>query len=78
MTADAVPHSRGIIGPSLANSPPSKSEGAGNAGCWPHPQPCVQMKKARKQVTTGSAETVRHSLRDGFSGCFVLSLVCRA
>jgi hypothetical protein len=30
------------------------------------------MKKARKQVTTGSAGTVRHSLRDGFSGCFVL------
>ena len=20
---------------------------------WPHPQPCVQVKKARKQVTTG-------------------------
>jgi len=21
---------------------PQKTEGAGNAGCWPHPQPCVQ------------------------------------
>src|SRR5262249_48791547 len=31
-----------------------KTEGAGNAGCSPHPQPCVQWKKARKQVTTGT------------------------
>jgi hypothetical protein len=33
---------------------PLDSEGAGNAGCLSHPQPCVQMKKARKQVTTGT------------------------
>src|SRR5262249_37742317 len=31
-----------------------KSEGAGNAGCLSHPQPCGRMKKARKQVTTGT------------------------
>ena len=36
----------------LARRP--KSEGAGNAGCLSHPQPCVQVKKARKQVTTGT------------------------
>jgi len=36
----------------LARRP--KSEGAGNAGCLSHPQPCVHMKKARKQVTTGT------------------------
>ena len=36
----------------LARRP--KSEGAGNAGCLSHPQPCVQVKNARKQVTTGT------------------------
>ncbi len=40
---------------------PSPGEGVGNAGCQAHPQPCVQMKRARKQVTTSSAEHSRHS-----------------
>src|SRR5690348_11691939 len=39
---DKPPHSRGTICPSSANSHPQEIEGAGNAGCWPHPQPCVQ------------------------------------
>src|SRR5690349_24213510 len=37
-----------------ANFAPSANEGAGNAGCLSHPQPCVQVKKARKQITTGT------------------------
>src|ERR1700753_1761827 len=43
--------------PSFAGSTrlPEK-EDAGNAGCTTHPQPCVQVKKARKQVTTGTPE----------------------
>jgi hypothetical protein len=31
-----------------------------------HPQPCVQVKKARKQVTTGTPKR-RHSLHDGLT-----------
>src|ERR1700728_3894131 len=30
-------------------------EGAGNAGCAPHPQPCVQIKKHTSVVTTGTS-----------------------
>jgi hypothetical protein len=51
---DEFPHSRGMICPSLAKQYPRKTEGAGNTGCTPHPQPCVQKKKARKQVTAGT------------------------
>ena len=36
-SSDATPHSRGAMRPS-----PSKSEGAGNAGCSMHPQPRVR------------------------------------
>ena len=32
-------------------------------------------KKHTSEVTTGSPETPRHSLRDGFTASFVLSLV---
>jgi hypothetical protein len=45
-----------------------ESEGAGNAGCWPHPQPCVRSRKAHKHSHHRLAETFRHSLRDGFNG----------
>ena len=54
---------------------PSKSEGAGKAGRVTHPQPRVQNEKARKQSHHRFAETIRPSLRDGFTVCFVLSLV---
>jgi hypothetical protein len=34
-----APHSRGMIRPGFALSPAlSNDEGAGNAGCWPHPR----------------------------------------
>jgi hypothetical protein len=42
------------------------TEGAGNAGRLARPQPCVQMKKARKQVTASFAGTSRHSPRGWF------------
>ena len=45
-------------------------EGAGKAGRRMHPQPRVQNKKAHEQVTTGSPETIRPSLRNGFNGLF--------
>jgi hypothetical protein len=34
--------------------------------------------KKQAAVTTGKAGAIRHSLRDGFNGCFALSLECRA
>jgi hypothetical protein len=37
-------------------------------GVQPHPQPRVQMKKAHEHSHHRFAETIRHSLRDGFSG----------
>jgi hypothetical protein len=37
-----------------------------------------QQKEKLAAVTTGSAETSRPSLRDGFNSCFVLFLVRRA
>src|SRR5581483_2719214 len=43
-TADRIPAAR--LRPSLVNSVAlRKTEGAGNAGCTPHPLPCVQNKK---------------------------------
>src|SRR6516165_8700960 len=45
--------------PSNASSVPSeKSEGAGNAGCWPHPRglACKGMCISRTQATTGQPE----------------------
>jgi hypothetical protein len=44
-----------------------KTEGAGKAGCSPHPRPlCIGRK--HRVVTTGVAEITRPSLRDGFNG----------
>src|SRR5581483_10710299 len=43
---DTTLRSRGMICPGSASSVlPRKAEGAGNAGCTPHPLPCVQTKK---------------------------------
>ena len=52
----------------LEFSLPPKSEGAGNTGCALHPRSRVQncaLKHAHEH--TGSAETLRHSLRSGFT-----------
>src|SRR5258707_12843745 len=57
---------------------PPKMEGAGNAGCWPHPR-ALRAKEcalcARKKPQ-GSRNN-RHSPRNGFNGCSVLSPVYR-
>jgi hypothetical protein len=52
---------------------PRKTEGAGNAGCALHPRSRVQ--DAHKECAhehTGSAEAIRHSLRNGFTVSFAL------
>ena len=60
--------------PSCAlSSVPPEGEGTGKAGCWPHPWSACN-KKARGR-TTGSAETARPSLRNGFNGLYALSPV---
>jgi hypothetical protein len=50
----------------LYRSPSQSEEGAGNAGCWPHPRglACKGKCTLRTQATTGSAKQ-RHSLRNG-------------
>ena len=40
--------------PGLATITLARKEGAGNTGCFVHPQPRMQMKKAYELVTTGS------------------------
>ena len=63
---DARPHPRGAFAPEFCNSfYPLQTEGAGKAGSSPPPWPACR-KKARGR-TTGSAETSRPSLRDGFT-----------
>ena len=41
-------------------------------GAWPHPQPRVRKVKAHKHSHHRSAETFRHSPRDGVTVSFVL------
>src|SRR6266852_2360710 len=53
-----------------------KLEGAGNAGCALHPRSRVQKENAHEH--TGSAEALRHSLRNGFTAYFALSPENRA
>jgi hypothetical protein len=47
---------------------PERTEGVGNAGWQAHPQPCVQMKKARKQVTTVAPAHPAFPHANGFNG----------
>ena len=51
--------------------PASQTEGAGKAGCPPHPRSACN-KKARGR-TTGQRRIIRHSLRDGFTAYIALS-----
>ncbi len=65
--SDATSHSRGSNLPGFCVSVvPPRKEGAGNAGCWPHPR-ALRAKEmhfcARKQPQ-GSRNN-RHSLRNG-------------
>jgi hypothetical protein len=50
----ALTFSRRVGARALQVNVPQDIEGAGKAGCSPHPQPRVQMKKAHEQVTTGT------------------------
>ena len=53
---------------------PSRKEGAGNAGCALHPRSRVQNAQRKSaHEHTGSAEAIRHSLRNGFTAYAVLS-----
>jgi hypothetical protein len=51
-----------------------KNEGAGNAGCAPHPRSRVQKATSKNaHEHTGSAEAIRHSPRNGFTAYTALS-----
>jgi hypothetical protein len=63
---DTVPRSRGMICPSFGLGSPRR-EGAGNAGCTLHPRSRVQWVEGSAHEHTGSAEALRHSLRNGFT-----------
>src|SRR6202161_832282 len=56
-----------------------KQEGAGKTGCALHPRSRVHCaSKENAHEHTGSAETLRPSLRNGFTTYIVLSLVNRS
>ena len=48
---------------------PLQSEGAGNAGCPMHPQPCVRygVVSMHTGIHSGGTGNIRHSPRDGFT-----------
>ena len=75
MTVDRVPHSRGAIRPRFAeiSSALSNTEGAGNAGCALHPRSRAQCAQEVRARAYRAAESIRHSLRNGFTAYFVLS-----
>src|SRR5581483_1221070 len=54
MTSNLIPAAQ--IASGSLTAPPSKAEGAGNAGCTPHPLPCVQTKR-RTQANTGTPKS---------------------
>src|ERR1700748_2440873 len=64
MTSNLIPAAQ--IASGALTAPPSKAEGAGNAGCTPHPLPCVQTKRTHAGQHR-YAEITRHSLRNGFT-----------
>src|SRR6266481_1228556 len=60
--------------PEVLHERPSRKEGAGNAGCALHPRSRVQKcTKGNAHEHTGSAETLRHPPRNGFTAYIVLS-----
>jgi len=68
-------HSRGAFASELCMTLSlERREGAGNAGCTLHPRSRVQScAKKCAHEHTGSAEAVRHSLRNGLTAYAVLS-----
>jgi hypothetical protein len=66
--------SRGTIRPGFAQTFSLEKEGAGNAGCALHPRSRVQkLCEECAHEHTGSAETLRHPPRNGFTAYAVLS-----
>jgi len=62
----------------LETSRPLQTEGAGKTGCLLHPRSRVRIvQKQNAHEHTGSAETLRPSLRNGFTAYIVLSPVSR-
>jgi hypothetical protein len=58
------------------NFVPPKQEGAGKTGCALHPRSRAQTAHSKNaHEHTGSAESIRPSLRNGFTAYFVLSPV---
>src|SRR5438552_13352239 len=73
---EIVSHSRDALRPRFASiSRPRKEEGAGNAGCALHPRSRVQCARRVRTRAYRAAESIRHSLRNGFTAYNVLSPV---
>src|SRR5712672_1870144 len=74
---DTVLRSRDVLRPSFARNflAPFKSEGAGNAGCALHPRSHAQCAQEVRARAYRAAESIRHSLRNGFTAYNGLSLV---
>src|SRR6266851_5369009 len=77
-TADTRPHSRGGRRPRFAFRVPQTG---GSRECRMRAAPAVPCAKGRTKIAhehTGSAEAIRHSLRNGFTAYFALSPEYRA
>src|SRR3954447_7308953 len=68
------PRSRGASRPSFARKLPAlQGEGARKTGCALHPRSHVRRAQKNAHEHTGSAESIRPSLRNGFTAYDVLS-----
>src|SRR5437762_3597830 len=74
---EIVSHSRDALRPRFAGIFRDlwKSEGAGNAGCALHPRSRVQCARRVRTRAYRAAESIRHSLRNGFTAYSALSPV---
>ena len=77
---DTPSPSRGAMRPRFAQGSPSKTEGAGNAGCALHPRSRAQRRKWMRARAYRLSGGIRHPLRNGFTAYAALSsaigLVC--
>src|ERR1700675_3176009 len=78
-TADTRPHSRGTILPELCVSLSLMRRGSRECRMRAAPAvSCAKLTKENAHEHTGSAEALRHSLRNGFTAYFALSPENRA
>jgi hypothetical protein len=76
---DTLPHSRGAETSGFCkNHVLDEKRAQGMPGVELHPQPGGQWKKSPPAQSPQEQAEHRHSLRNGFNGCFVLSPVRRA